>query len=251
VDFNQLGRAIVSDYDVQQININNARFTNLYRGLSFNEAMVVGNDVGPRNVRVQNSQFQDILQEAWFVNANNGVSTNHVSSQNTYQNVGNNLLGDDRASSPVLNFATAGNISVDDYFSRHEVINSTSTALVLQPTVYGTSYVCQQTAYTVNLISSVSPVNMVKLPVSSATQSIEIKYILRKPTAVITREGVLKVSTGLSDSVRISDNFNYQGANDGNLVFSATLNTATHAISVLYTSTDNDGTIEYQFNQLQ
>lgn len=251
VDFNLLGRAIVSDYDVQQINISNSRFTNLYRGIAFNEASLIGNDIGPREVRVHNSQFQDIIHEAWLVNANNGVNTNHVSSQNTYRNVGNNLLGELSAVTPVIQFATSGNVSVDDYFSRHEVINSTSTDVVLQPTVQGNTYIRQQTSYNVNLITSVNPVSLIKLPALGTAQLTEVKYILRKPIAMTSREGTLLVSAGLNGTVGVTDNFSYQGVNDGNLLFSVTSNTVTNAITVFYTSADNDGTIEYQFNQLQ
>ena len=251
VDFSYLGCAIVSDYDVQNVKVCNSSFTNLYRGLSFNEEAVIGNDVGPSDIKVYDSKFQDIMREAWVIGSNvSGTKTSNSSRGNVYRDVGNDMQGEDNAVCAVLNFATPGNTSVEDTFARHDFVNSTSTALTLVPIVDGEVFLNQHTAYTFALQTGATE-TLLKLPYAGSAQSTEVKYILRKPIATITREGTLRVNTWLDGTANISDNFSYSGASSGGLVFSAELNTVTNTVSVLYVSTDADGSIEYQFNQLQ
>ena len=251
VDFYGLSRAVFSDYDVNNININNASLMNLYRGISFAESIAAGNETGPTNVKVSNTVFEDIRAEAWYVGTNpEDISTFHVSNRNTYRNVGNNLSGDLSAVTPVIQFLSNGNLSTDDYFSRYEVINSTSTIATFYQTIKGKTSVTQNAVYVKNVQNSTATV-LAKIAYSGDDQFIEAKYIMRKPLASISRKGKLQISISPDLTAVVSDSFNYSGINDGGLLFSASLNTTSNTVSVLYSNSDTDGTIEYKFDQLQ
>lgn len=251
VDFSGLSRAVISNYDVDNININNSSMINLYRGLSLSESIAVGNETGPTNIKVTNTMFEDIRAEAWYVGANaTNVSTFHVSNRNTYRNVGNNLSGDLSATTPVIQFLSSGNFSTDDYFSRYEVINSTSSVATFLPTIKGNTNLVQNAVYIKDIANSTSTV-LAKLAYSGDDQYIESKYILRKPLASVSRKGKLQISISADQTAVVSDNFSYSGPNDGALEFYATLNTTSNTVSVMYSSPDADGTIEYKFDQLQ
>jgi hypothetical protein len=251
VDFYGLGNAITSNYDVSNININNSSMMNLYRGLSFSDSIAVGNETGPTNVKVSNTVFENIRAEGWYVGSNtDDISTFHVSNRNTYRNVGNNLNGDLSAVTPVIQFLSNGNLSPDDYFSRYEVINSTSTAATFFQTIKGKTSVTQNAVYVKNIENSTSTV-LAKLAYSGDDQYIESKYILRKPLSNISRKGKLQITISPDLTAVVSDNFSYSGPNDGGVIFSASLNTASNTVYVLYSSNSASGTLEYKFDQLQ
>lgn len=224
---------------------------NLYCGLSFSDSIAVGNETGPTNVKVSNTVFENIRAEAWYVGSNPGnINTFHVSNRNTYRNVGNNLSGDLSAVTPVIQFLSNGNLSTDDYFSRYEVINSTSTVATFFQTIKGKTSVTQNVVYVKNIENSTSTI-LAKLAYSGDDQYIETKYILRKPLSNISRKGKLQITISPDLTADVSDNFSYSGPNDGGVVFSARLNTVSNTVYVLYSSNSATGTLEYKFDQLQ
>ena len=67
-----------------------------------------------------------------------------------------------------------------------------------------------------------------------------------------TGEIIINAATfGVNPSAEIIDNYTYTGPNDGGLVFTANLDLSTNVISIDYNSSSVDGTISYQYNQLQ
>ena len=250
VEFDNMANAIISDYDIENINISNAVFSNLDRGLKFAETLVVGNEVGPKNVTVSDSVFSNIRNQAWFVGTNtNNVYTGHTSKNNKFYNVGNNLLGEFSATTAVLSFSTPGNKSQNDYFDRFQSINSTSTNYKLGPLVEGAVCINQLETKTVDIASG-GPTVFIKLPWSQSDQKIQMEYLIKKPSSSITRSGT--VSIFLRDTLaNLTDNFSYSGASDGGLTFSSQINTLTNVIALVYTSSDSDGTIDYKINYLQ
>lgn len=250
VDFDNLCNAIISNYDVENISVNNAVFSNLDRGIKFTESLVSGNEVGPKNFTVSDSVFTDIRNQAWFVGTNtNNTYTGNVSKNNKFYNVGNDLLGEFSATTAVLTFHTPGNRSENDYFNRLESINSTATDYKLGPLVEGAVFINEEKTNTFSIASG-GPTIFSKLPWSQSDQKLQMQYIIKKPSAAITRSGT--VSIFLRDTLaNLTDTFSYSGSSDGSLSFSAQINTVTNIVSLAYTSADSDGTVDYTLSYLQ
>jgi hypothetical protein len=250
VDFSYLGRAIISDYDINDLSISKSSFKNLGRAISFLENTVINNETGPVNVKIDDSIFKDINQQAIFIGTNtNGASTLFSSHRNSYMNVGNNGAGDLLAATAVIELNTLGNSSVDDRFSRQSVINSTSTAATFLATVAGAATVLNNSTQATTL--SATTATLVKFGYAGSDQQIELRYQLRKPVAQISRRGLVRITVNSAGLVTVSDTFTYTGSSDGSLTFTANFVTATNTISVMYTSPDADGSLEYQYNIYQ
>jgi hypothetical protein len=248
VDFSSLSRAIISDYDINDLVIKNSTFKNLDLGISFNENPAINNLDGPVKVSVENSQFENIKNQAWYVGTNSsGISTMMDSTKNTYINVGNQMAGDLAAVTPVISFLTTGNHSNNDRFSRKRVINSTSTAAIFVQEVQGPAQIVNNQSF-MHSVTDVTTATLFKTGFDSVGQQIEVNYLLRKPVAQIKRRGKLLVNINTNSTAVVTDQYSYTGASDGVLAFTAEVNTVTNTIFVNYNSIDADGTIEYQYN---
>ena len=99
-------------------------------------------------------------------------------------------------------------------------------------------------------------VELSRFPISVDTQAINVAYSLRRADggASVSRKGNLLLNVSLVGSnsiVAVTDNYSYTGPNNGLVEFSATTNTATNTISLIYTNLGpSTGSITYKYNQL-
>lgn len=254
--FTNLFCGVKSDNDCEDVFIHNSKFDELNRGISYSEVASTSTSItGPLRTKVYGSKFTNVLREAFYVGDAYGadIETHHVSTLNSYKNVGG---ADDNPITPVINFLTLANVSAEDYMSRYAAVNNTSTvsALTGNWAVTGKAFLDRQTVYSTNITASTATVTLIKLPFNGSEQSNRIDYNILKPASNISRQGSLLVHgarLGGSPSVTITENYTFTGANDGQLEFVAELNTASNTINLGYTSVDAIGTITYKYSQLQ
>ena len=254
-NFDNLYYGIKSNYDIEDCIITKSRFRNLNRAIIFAESIASINVTGPLRTRIENNKFYYIEREGIYVGSNaSNYPTHHVSAFNVFRNVGNNAGSDAVPVSPVINYQPPGNISIGDYTSRFDYINNTSTAITSLTSLFvdGISYIESVGVYTA-AISDTPNTTLVKFPFSGYAQSTRIQYNVTKTASSILRTGELLINAsynGSTSTTVVTDRYSFSGANDGNIVFSATLNTTTNLVSLNYTSSDAIGSITYKYSQL-
>ena len=229
--FQYLGTAIVSDYDIRNINIFENKFYDIDAGIILGKNLTgqTGSSVGPTRVIVSNNSFDTVNKQALFVGTNTSGISSVKSINNSYTKVGigyNNLTGDFSQATDVITFGTFGSMSSNDTFSRLDAINSNSISsfatvypVISGPVVFNTSIT---KALSIPGFSSTSIFAWAKNAytdggLSSAGQTIKLDYTLSKPGT--TRKGTITVDINVTD-VLITDTFSYTGLSDGDLVFS-------------------------------
>ena len=254
--FENLYYGIKSNHDIEDTIITNSKFKNLHRGIVFNESLEAGNNLGAMRSKIHNNRFELIEAEAIFVGTNTDATPSYnVSSYNTFKEVGNGLAGDLGTGTnitSIINFQTPGNVSKGDFFVRLDSINSTSTSAMLAQTVEGSAYVSGESVYVKNI--DMASDALFKLPHNGKNQMFKLQYTALWSSQKISRTGEIIINAatfGVNPSAEIIDNYTYTGPNDGGLVFTANLDLSTNVISIDYNSSSVDGTISYQYNQLQ
>jgi hypothetical protein len=254
-NFDNLYYGIKSNYDIEDCIITKSRFRNLNRAITFAESIASINVTGPLRTRIENNKFYYIEREGIFVGSNSSnYPTHHVSAFNIFRNVGNNAGSDAVPVTPVINYQPPGNVSIGDYTSRFDYINNTSTEITSLTSLFvnGISYVESAGVYTA-AISATPNTTLVKFPFSGTAQSTRIQYNVTKAASNILRTGELLINAsynGSTSTALVTDRYSFTGANDGNITFSASLNTTTNLVSLNYTSADAIGSITYKYSQL-
>ncbi len=257
--FDQIKFAVKSNYDAENIVVRNSKFIDLYQGILFADGIEPNNLTGPINCKFDNNLFENIEYQGIFVGAGNNITIprNHISSNNTFRQVGNNMSidGDLDPASAVIEFQAPGCVSVNDRFDRdyNFKVYSTATTVYMAP-LKNRQVVLERLASTATLQTSVVPLAFAKLPYTDTDQKINFEYIVSKTSLGISRKGNLLISVNKiapSPTITVTENYTYVGSSDGGIEFSADLNTATSTISVYYTSINSIGTLEYSYSSLQ
>lgn len=225
--FEGLYYGIRSNYDILNPNINNCKFSDLSRGIVFNDSIDPLASTGPRFARISNNRFKNIAREAIFVGSNvSTTSTNHISIGNQYINVGNNIVWNEQSSTgtAVIKFNTDENLSINDYFNRYEYQYSRAgEAIKYNPLIEGNLDVVLVGNRTV-LIPSGNTRCVLRIPLNNLEQYIVVKYNASSSLPV-SRSGVLDVNIGrgATPTVSITDNYNYVSAAEGNINWSTSV----------------------------
>lgn len=214
-EFDGLYHCVKSNYDIVNPIIQNSKFSNSVRGVSFNNPKEGTADIGPRYGRIVNNRFENIHQQAVYAGAtSSNTGTNHISMNNQFYNVGN--LGGGRDSSTgtaVITYLTDGNISVNDFFDRQEWQNQNiSTAQQYFPLVEGKATLDSVGVNTSVLFASTATM-LLRLPVTSDAQQLNIKYnVVHSGLTDVDRMGVatFNIPQGTTPNVsNYSDNYTY------------------------------------------
>lgn len=256
-EFENLYVGINGDYDASNIKILNNKFTYMGSGVALG-ANLTGStpqSVGPQHVLIKNNIFSHTHFQAITVtkfDENDLTVQSFVSSvDNTFNDCGNNLSLDldfDQHHG-VISYATGGNTSVNDIFSRsianNVVVDGPTT---LYPTVTGLTYIQNAGAQGVNVPQG--PIAQSLLTVAKNTdlyQVLNISYLASQPG--VTRRGQVKI---ICDDTwpLVTEEYSYQGASDGGITFSASLTTATNALTVSITSPSASTLVAFNYNQL-
>lgn len=259
--FRKLSTAIVSDYDIKNIIINRNALKDLNEGITLAKTLtgVAGRITGPSRVVISNNTIDNVNKEGLYVGPNSTGVSSIKSSNNVYNNVGIGYLsttGEINQRHDVISFNSFGNSSVNDTFGRLDVINTGSVvAFTSIKSVVGGPAVFEAMSTKPVSITGVGTFNVFVWPKSTYTvtsitspgQIIEIDYILTKTNTV--RRGKLEVAVK-DNLATIADNFTYDGAGDGDTVFSVDLSRS-DAIIIRANNTGINGTITYKANVRQ
>lgn len=260
--FNNIYSGITSSYDCSDIVIQNNRFEQVIYGIAFGDADIseklTGANpkaIGPQYVLIEGNVFKGTYKQAISVSKFDELDTtvaSYINSTNNYFiDCGNELSSshDFDQKHGAVSFATVGNNSVNDFFSRAiDNNNPANTSAKLYPTITGLVYTQSNGAQGVGLIQS--PAAQPILTVAKNTdfiQTITLQYIAEQ--VGVTRRGQVKI---VCDDVWpvITEEYSYQGVTDGSLVFSASLTTATNALTVSITSPSAATQMAFQYQQL-
>ena len=259
--FRQMNCGIKSDYDIEDTLIENNRFENLYRGIMFGKNLVGGNQTGPKRSRINKNIFVRIAREAISIEPINfAINTDHISSQNTFYNVGNNgvttstnISGDVGGQvTEIIKFGTFGNVSDNDYFDRNIQMNNTSTVADYLIPVSGHASLIDNKVRVKTLVSSVTTGTFLRLAGNSDITNINIQYHMTFNN--ISRWGNLYIVMAAGDVADVTDTYRYVGTGDGGIAFDATYggaigNGGNNTINITYSGNSLDGQITYQYNQ--
>jgi hypothetical protein len=252
----QLNCGIKSDYDIEDTIIETNRFQNLYRGIVYGKSLAAGNQTGPKRSRIRANVFYIISQQAISIEpVSLLVNTDHVTSQNTFYNVGNNglttstnITGDLGGQvAEVIKFGTYGNISENDYFDRNIQMNSTSTLATFISPISGHASIVDNKVRVKSFSSSTSTGTFLRLAGGGTITNINIQYHMT--FSGISRWGNLFIAMAQSQVADITDNYRALGSNDGGVGFDAYYDSDRNIINIVYAGSTSTGQITYQINQ--
>lgn len=214
-EFSGLYHDILSNHDILYPTIQNSRFSNSIRGISFNNPKASAATYGPRYGRIMNNVFDGIEQEGIYVG--NGLSAQyHVSSNNRFYNVGNEGGDESTPAYSIIKFERSSNSSVDDWFDRQEYQNiNMDNAIQYYPLVEGYHAIQTPIVTTVSLADGDTDRTVLKFPTSSGGQQLIIKYnlfdgiydpVTKLPIFNVDRMGTVKISL---QNGNIVDDYSY------------------------------------------
>jgi hypothetical protein len=229
-EFKNLHSGITSNYDVTNIAIQNSFFTKLFNGIAFNRNLdTVVASTGPRFVRVENNKFLDVMEDAFYVGANNSTTgTNHTSIGNQYINVGNRGQGETYSTgTSIITYLTKGNTSINDYFDRQHWQDVNGGFETFNPLISGRA-ILTRTEISNDTIPSNGAATIMRLPITGYQQYLTIKYscyVDLGSSSSIDRMGNVQfyIKAGQDPEVLVSDEYNYSFT-DGALYWGATVN---------------------------
>jgi hypothetical protein len=254
--FDKVKNGIKSNYDIEDIFIDNNKFYRLNQGIQWAENLAPLNATGPVNTRITNNLFQDIYLQGIFVGSGSLYYTNHISANNSFANVGNEILGDLDPKHSIIEFQSRGNVSTNDIFYRQQIISTADTGnAVFWPSVRGKTNIVSNVSSTATITLANIPITLCKIPYADGDQLIEMQYILNRISLGASRKGKLTISVSNVlplPQVTVTENYTFVGdAGNEDISFSATLDTAKKTVKIFYNTKVDSGDLEYQYNILQ
>ena len=244
---------IKSDYDIEDITVDNNRFQNVYRGIEFGQDLKSGNSIGPVRTRITKNVFYVVAREAVRIVGIVNTYTGHILSQNVYNNVGNNSSyatpgsGDiGGGTTSIIDFQTVGNVSENEHFSRSIEINKYNGDAVFVIPIAGHVSIVDNKPMIKSLDSAEATGSIVKIAHSGSVTNIKIQYHIT--STGLSRWGDLRVICS-SSGVDIQDTYSYSGTGDSGIVFAATYDSNYNIITVSYSGNTVTGQLTYQINQ--
>lgn len=240
--FDGLYNGVKSNYDIINPIIQNSKFYNSVHGVNFNDPKDMGATVGPRYARIVNNRFENIENEGIYVGANDSaLGTYHISMNNQFYNVGNGGGDESTQITPVITFVSDTNATVNDYFDRQEWQNKNNTVGTYFPLVAGKAVLdSADPSYALLNPSTITP--LFKLPLTSTSQHLNVKYTITCAGSQINRAGSLEIYTPAdvlsSSQGYINDNYSYTSASDGGLTWTVTIDGSFYSLNVTHSTLD-------------
>ena len=229
--FENVYYGIKSNYDILNPVINNSKFDGVNRGVVFCDPIDPTSVVGPRYGRILNSKFKNTVREAIYAGAATSTATSHISMNNQFINVGNNSTNPGPGESnslgtAVIQYASNGNISVNDYFDRAAWQQTTTS--VLKKIIDGHAVIDSVAVNTVTL--STPTFTILQIPITGYDQFLNIRYSINGQS----RKGTLKIniSSDVSADVSITDEYDYSSADVG-ITWTGTVSALTNSIKII------------------
>ena len=224
---------VKSNFDTNNIVIQNSSFASSIFGIAFSTTTNVVASDGPTYNRMLNNKFQDIYNQGIFVGANrNGAPTFHVVENNSFVRVGDQGIteGTSTVGTSVIKFVTSGNASVNNYFGREKFHNSklgtpANSTSTYHPLIDGRATVDLNSVTTATALAFADTPTM-RLPITGNSQYLQLKYtaISTETTDNIHRFGTLQIyiRPGFNfdpatspNQVKLIDEYNSSGSDGG------------------------------------
>ena len=207
-EFNGLLMGVLGTGTVVTPAIRNSVFSNLSQGVVFKSVDTLQ---GPVNGYIAYNRFQDIRLEAIYVGSNpNGMNSSHLSTQNYYARCGGTSLNEFTTSSSnagVINFVSAGNKTVDDYFARRakaiDYIGNPN--FYYNPFVKGTTTIADSAVYTTSIATGTNKYAMI--PINGGDQVATVTYQLYNANQ--SRKGNIVANITSNGFVALTDTYTY------------------------------------------
>ena len=183
--FKNLYAGIISNHDIKSTLIQDNKFTELVRGINFNDPISLVAETGPRLIKIQKNHFDLIKEQAIYVGPNDSdVGSRVISTENTFDRVGlnYNASGDFSSSATaVISFLTTENSSVNDYFRRarnqDSLMNLTTASTTPYPIIIeGDAVLDNAYVSTATIQPGSSGTVFLRVPITGAAQHLDIKY---------------------------------------------------------------------------
>lgn len=215
VVFSNYSTAIRSDNDIIDNDWENCKFTTLSQGVAFGENTVLGTSgmlTGPINNSISNSLFEDIRINGIRVWAGTG----NTSRNNKYKAVG--YEGGTPLSAitqhAVIDFASTGNLSENDWFERSEELGNNPDYLLnipFTPEVAGPNIIDLGYSQELHLTSYGEYAKFFKLPAATKT-GYKIDYVYKSNAVNASRSGTLTLMVDpTNNTYNLSDEYDYTG----------------------------------------
>lgn len=219
--FNGLKYGIEGTGTVVRPVITESTFEYLQKGIYL---YTVSSIYGPSNAVITKNRFEIITQEAIHIGSNpvdptinEPRRTAHLSENNYFINVGNGPLIYDRlvttssSCTPIIRFDATGNKSINDYFERRTVANTTATSTAsnsfyYNPLVIGRTSINDEGVYTATITTS-TVANLCKIPFSTYDQMITVRYQL--VNSGLSRKGHMIINLDSNGNAAVTDTYNY------------------------------------------
>ena len=190
--------------------IQNSIFSNLNQGIVYYTTDTLP---GPTNGVITQSRFEKIVAEAIYVGENDSsVPSNVLSNENFFIQVGNGVAFDDFTTSnlgttPVINFLSQGNKSVNDYFHRSQVANSTNdVSFYYNPFIGGRAAINDDTVFTATVVATANQA-VIRVPVTGHSQMVTLRYQLSNDA--LSRAGNVLLNISPDGYPSLTDTYNY------------------------------------------
>jgi hypothetical protein len=258
-NFDGLYIGVRSTGTVIRPNINNCVLSNLNRGVEF--YTVDGNLPGPTNGIISNNRFENIVREGIYVGQNpRNLRSNNISENNFFINVGNgtglsDFITSQGSSTPVIRFDSVGNKTIDDFFHRrHLAETTTSSSFYYAPLVNGRAFIVNTDVTTATIVASSSTI-FAKLPLNGQDQLIRMNYQLSNPN--LSRKGELVINLSPTNIGAITDTFNYTETYDDEVgqpsiyfVTSSTFANTKNYVTLICVNESVQSLLEYNLNTM-
>jgi hypothetical protein len=218
--FEELSYPIVSDWNVNDIDISDNIFQELYMGITLAQSLTTASNrnIGPVRVKIRNNKFNRIDRQAIFAGVNTSTNNQINSENNIFIDVGNDRQGDSDPVSPIITFDSHGNSSTNDHFERLWFMQTRELDTPQFEIIEGTALVRLKFTDRKLIEESTTTQTLIRIPYASTITSVTMEYTLEK--SGIARKGTLNVVASAA-GISYRDSYAVAGSSDGDTVFSA------------------------------
>lgn len=245
--FTSANLLVDADHDMDSITFSGCQFDTAFKGFKIGQTISgsAPSVAGPQGVKVTNSVFDDIYNQA--IHLFNGPG--FTSAFNTFKDVGNNNLGSGNASTDVVTFAANDSQSIGDVFDRPDSDLTTSISRVSADVNKKTSFAIDPVG--VKFGGYIRDYGQVETLDDNSTKdttisfadntnfnAIEIEYFITRGST--KRQGVLRITHDATAQV-LDDEFS-ENNGDAGVTFSLTNSSNTTKLRYTTTSTGSSAT---------
>lgn len=248
---NKFVNSITSSQDIFDNQFTNCKVINGRYGFRLGEGSdgsSQGEEFGPRGTTIKDTYFENIEQEAIYVERGYG----NKSIANTFINVGNDGGDFTEGVYSHIKFVVDGNTSVQDKFDRSKT-SSSESSFDLAANNYSSTYVKEisgkghfedLSTKSVTLEYNTSFTNIIRIPYIDST-GFEITYVIESSSYNQMRRGKILIAIDSdTNNLQLVDDYEYIGTSgeEANIKFSATATPAIGCIIVQYKNTKSGNT---------